>query len=454
MEKNDIFLSSTPLKFNSVEFRDGQQSLLAARVRTEDMIPFLKRMDDVGYYSMEMWGGATFDVAVRYLKQDPWERVRVFKQYVKKTPLKMVLRGQNLVGYKAYPDDVVRSFVSLAAKNGIDIFLIFDALQDLRNCRVAFESVLDAGKMVEGSIQYNISPYYSMKDIVDNAKEQQVMGASSMHIEDMAGVMRPEEAYEIVSRLKDALSIPVHLHCHSATGMADMCYWEAIRAGVDGLDVCVSTLAMGAGHPPIESFIAALKGTKRDSGIDLAQFEPLNLGFKALRDKYKEFETQLAGVDVGCLQHQIPGGMLGTLQNQLKAMNVYDKYPEVLKEVVNVRRDMGYPPLATPSSQMCGQQATTNVLTGARYKMISKEMKDYCRLMYGNPPGPIAEELLSKALMGEKQIDCRPADFLPPEMDSARKEIGDLARCEEDVVTYALFPAQAKEFLKAKYGIK
>lgn len=453
MEKRSSFLSDTPLLFNSVEFRDGQQSLLAARVRTEDMIPFLKRMDDIGYYSMEMWGGATFDVAVRYLKQDPWERIRVFKQYVKKTPLKMVLRGQNLVGYKAYPDDIVRKFVELAAKNGIDMFLIFDALQDLRNCRTAFEAVLDAGKMIEGSIQYNISPYYSIKDIVENAKEQQRMGAKSMHIEDMAGVMRPEEAYEIVARLKDALDLPIHLHCHSATGMADMCYWEAIKAGVDGIDVCVSTLAMGAGHPPIESFIAGLKGTERDTGIDLAQFEPLNIGFIALRNKYKEYETQLAGVDVGCLQHQIPGGMLGTLQNQMKAMNVFDKYQDVLKEVVNVRRDMGYPPLATPSSQMCGQQATTNVLTGTRYKMISKEMRDYCRLMYGNPPGPIAPELLEKALAGDKQIECRPADFLEPGLDKARKEIGDFARSEEDVVTYALFPTPAIDFLKIKYGI-
>lgn len=452
MDKETTFLSDTPLKFNSVEFRDGQQSLLAARVRTEDMIPFLTRMDDIGYWSMEMWGGATFDVAVRFLRQDPWERIRTFKRYVKRTPLKMGLRGQNLVGYKAYPDDVVRSFVSLSAKNGIDIFLIFDALQDLRNCRVAFEAAQEAGKMVEGSIQYNISPYFTIADAVENAKEQQRMGARSLHIEDMAGVMRPHEAYEIVAAMKDALDIPVHLHCHCSTGMADMCYWEAIRAGVDGLDVCVSTLAMGSSLPPVESLIAALKGTRRDSGLDLAKFEALNVGFKALRDKYKEFETQLAGVDIGCLQHQIPGGMLGTLQNQLRAMKVYDKYPEVLKEVVSVRSDMGYPPLATPSSQMCGQQATTNVLTGQKYKMVSKEMKDYCRLMYGNPPGPIAPALLDRALQGESQIDCRPADLLEPGMEKARQEVGDLARCEEDVLTYALFPAQAIDFLKTKYN--
>lgn len=451
MEKSS-FLSDKPLLFNSVEFRDGQQSLLAARVRTQDMIPFMKRMDDIGFYSMEMWGGATFDVAVRYLKEDPWERIRTFKKYCTKTPLKMVLRGQNLVGYKAYPDDVVKKFVTLAAKNGIDIFLIFDALQDLRNCRTAFETALDCGKMVEGSIQYNLSPYYTMKDIIGTAKEQQKMGAKSMHVEDMAGVMRPGEAYEIISALKDAIDIPVHLHCHSATGMADMCYWEAIRAGVDGIDVCVSTLAMGSGHPPIESFVAGLKGTKRESNVDLSKLEVLNVGFHALREKYKEYETNLPGVDVGCLQHQIPGGMLGTLQNQLKAMKVFDRYPEVLKEVINVRADMGYPPLATPSSQMCGQQATTNVLTGERYKMISKELKDYCRLMYGTPSGPISKELLEKALNGEKQITCRPADLLEPGMDKAAAEIGDLAQCEEDVVTYALFPQQAKDFLQVKYN--
>ena len=446
------FLSDKPLLFNSVEFRDGQQSLLAARVRTQDMIPFMKRMDDIGFYSMEMWGGATFDVAVRYLKEDPWERIRTFKRFVKKTPLKMVCRAQNLVGYKAYPDDVVKEFVRLAAKNGIDIFLIFDALQDLRNCKTAFEAALDAGKMVEGSIQFNTSPYYTMKDIVENAKEQARMGAKSMHIEDMAGVMRPSEAYEIVARLKDALDMPVHIHAHSSTGLADMCYWEAIRAGVDGIDTCISTLAMGSGHPPMESFVASLKDTPRDPKIDLSKLEVLHTGFKALREKYKEFETSLAGVDIGCLQHQIPGGMLGTLQNQLKAMKVFDKYPLVLKEVASVRADMGYPPLATPSSQMCGQQATTNVLTGQKYKMISKEMRDYCALMYGNPPGPIASELKDKALIGREQIKGRPADMLEPGMDKARKELGDLARCEEDVVTYALFPPQALEFLKVKYN--
>ncbi len=444
--------NGAPLKFNSVEFRDGVQSLLAGRVRTEDMIPFLFRMDKIGYYSMEMWGGATFDIAVRFLNEDPWERIRTFKKYVKSTPLKMVLRGQNLVGYKAYSDDIVEKFVHYAALNGIDIFLIFDALQDLRNCRKAFECVQKEGKIVEGSLQYNISPYNTIKDYVENAREQERMGAKSIHVEDMAGLMSPENCRALISALKDALTIPVHLHCHSAAGMADMCYWEAIKAGVDGLDCCVSSLAMGAGHPPIESYIAALRGTERDTGLDLADFEVLNKGFAALRDKYSEFETKMVGVDVGCLQHQIPGGMLGTLQEQLKSMNVLNRLAEVLKEVTEVRKDMGYPPLATPSSQMCGQQATTNVLTGKRYKMISKEMREYMRGMYGNPPGPVSEELRSLALNGEKPISCRPADLLPPSWERAKSEIGDIARTEEDIVTYALFGEAARRFLTQKYS--
>ena len=446
------FASSTPVKFNSVEFRDGQQSLLATRVTTEDMIPLLKRMDEVGYDSMEMWGGATFDVCIRYLQDDPWNRVRVFKRFMRHTPLKMVLRGQNLVGYRAYPDDIVEKFVECAAQAGIDIFLIFDALQDLRNCETAFRAVKKAGKKIEGSIQYNISPFHTVEKFVENAKEQQRMGAELIHVEDMAGLMTPPAAYELISALKSALDIPVHLHCHCTGGMAEMCYWEAIRAGVDGLDVCVSSLGLGPGHPPIESFVAGLKGTPRDTGIDVGQFTSLNTAFQYMRKRYAEYESRLIGVDVGCLQHQIPGGMLTNLENQLRAMNALDRLPEVLGEVTRVRADMGYPPLATPSSQMCGAQATTNVLTGQRYKMVSKEIRDYCRGMYGMPPGQISPELMKKALEGEAPITCRPADLLEPGWEKAKSEIGDLAHSDEDVLTYALFPAIAVDYLKKKYG--
>ena len=312
---SDFAGAGTPVKFNSVEFRDGQQSLFATRMTTADMVPLLSAMDQVGYDSMEMWGGATFDVAVRFLKEDPWDRIREFKKYVKNTPLKMVLRGQNLVGYKAYPDDIVEKFVEKAAEAGIDVFLIFDALQDLRNCESAFKAVKKAGKKIEGSIQYNISPFHTIEKFVENGKEQEKMGVSLLHVEDMAGLMTPAAAYDLIKALKAELHVPIHLHCHCTGGMAEMAYWEAIRAGVDGLDVCVSSMSMGPAHPPIESFVAALKGTSRDSHIDVAQFKAINDGFLALRKKYAQFETKLIGVDVGCLEHQIPGGMLSNLES-------------------------------------------------------------------------------------------------------------------------------------------
>ena len=450
---SDFAGAGTPVKFNSVEFRDGQQSLFATRMTTTDMVPLLNAMDQVGYDSMEMWGGATFDVAVRFLKEDPWDRIREFKKYVKNTPLKMVLRGQNLVGYKAYPDDIVEKFVEKAADAGIDVFLIFDALQDLRNCESAFRAVKKAGKKIEGSIQYNISPFHTIEKFVENGKEQEKMGVSLLHVEDMAGLMTPAAAYDLIKALKAELHVPIHLHCHCTGGMAEMSYWEAIRAGVDGLDVCVSSMSMGPAHPPIESFAAALKGTSRDPHIDVAQFKAINEGFLALRKKYAQFETKLIGVDVGCLEHQIPGGMLSNLENQLTAMKLYDRLPQVLEEVTRVRADMGYPPLATPSSQMCGAQATTNVLTGQRYLMVSNEIKDYCRGMYGIPPGPIAPELLSAALGDEKPGTKKPADMLAPGFETARAAAGPLARTEEDVLTYALFPTYAPEFLRTKYNL-
>ncbi|MGC6173595.1 pyruvate carboxylase subunit B [Lacrimispora sp. 38-1] len=449
----DFAGAGSPLKFNSVEFRDGQQSLIATRMTTEDMIPLLSRMDAVGYDSMEMWGGATFDVAIRFLKEDPWERVRTFKKYVKKTPLKMVLRAQNLVGYKAYPDDIVEKFIEKAAEAGIDIFLIFDALQDLRNCESAFRAVKKAGKKIEGSVQYNISPFHTTEVFVQNALEQEHMGASLMHVEDMAGLMTPNAAYELISALKKALKIPVHLHCHCTGGMAEMAYWEAIRAGVDGLDVCVSSMSMGPAHPPIESFVSALKGTSRDPKIDVGQFKSINKDFIDIRKKYSNFETKLIGVDVGCLEHQIPGGMLSNLESQLFAMKLYDRLPEVLEEVTRVRADMGYPPLATPSSQMCGAQATTNVLTGNRYSMVSKEIKDYCRGMYGMPPGPVDPVLLEKALGEEIPSTKKPADLLEPGFEKAKAESSCLARTEEDILTHALFPNYAPDFFKVKYGL-
>lgn len=453
VKASDLIGSGTPVKFNSVDFRDGQQSLFATRFTTEEMIPLLEKFDRVGFESMEMWGGATFDVCVRFLKEDPWERLRTFKKYVKNTPIKMVLRAQNLVGYKAYPDDVVERFVAKAAENGVDIFLIFDALDDLRNCETAFRAVKKAGKKIEGSIQYNISPFHTLDKFVENAKQQVAMGASALHIEDMAGLMTPSAAYDLVYALKKECKVPVSLHCHCTGGMAHMAYWEAIRAGVDSLDVCVSALSGGPSLPPVESFIAALSGSTRDPKIDLGQFGPINDYLKELRIKHADTESKLVGVDVGCLQHQVPGGMLSNLETQLKGMKLYERLPEVLAEVTKVRTDMGFPPLATPSSQMCGAQATFNILTGKRYSMMPNEMKDYCRGMYGKAPGPISAELMEAALKGEAPMTNRPADNLAPGMETAKAEAGAYARTEEDVITYALFSTVALDMFKNKYRL-
>ena len=452
--KADEFIGAgKPVQFNSVDFRDGMQSLFATRFTTEEMVPILTMMDNIGYASMEMWGGATFDVCIRYLKEDPWERLRTFKKYVKKTPLCMVLRAQNLVGYMAYPDDVVERFVAKAAENGIDIFCTFDALGDLRNCETAFKAIKKAGKKIEGSLQYNVSPFHTIENFVQNAKDQVAMGIDLLHIEDMAGLMTPQAAYDLVTALKKEINIPISLHCHCTGGMAQMAYWEAIRAGVDQLDVDVSALSGSTAHPPIESLIAALRGTSRDPKIELGQFRPINDYLKQVRLNHADTETKLVGVDTGCLEHQVPGGMLSNLENQLRAMNLYNRLPDVLAEVARVRADMGYPPLATPSSQMCGAQATTNVLTGRRYAMVSKEMKDYCMGMYGKAPGPISPELMKAALHGKQPMTNRPADNLQPGYEKAKAAVGALARSEEDVLTYALFPTVAPEFLKAKYGM-
>lgn len=445
-----VFSTNTPVRLNSLDFRDGQQSMLATRVTTEDMLPFLERMDKIGYDNMEMWGGATFDVCIRYLNDDPWERLRKFKAVMKNTPLKMVCRGQNLVGYKAYPDDIVRRFIAAAARNGMDIFLIFDCLDDLRNCQVPFEAVLEAGKKVEGSLQYMISPYHTRKMRVENALEQQRMGASGIHVEDMAGLMDPAEAYALISDLKDALDIPVYLHCHCTGGMAEMCYWEAARAGVDGLDVAFSPIGLGASLPGVENVVAALRGTPRDTGIDLAQLNSLNADFKALRKKYAEFSSALVGVDVGCLQHQIPGGMLTNLESQLKNMKAFHRLDEVLQEAVQVRADMGYPPLVTPTSQMVGVQAVRNVLDGKRYKSVSKEIKAYCRGEYGRTPAPIDPEIQKQILGDEQPLTGRYADTLKPVVEDTRKKLGDLAKSDEDVLSYIAFPNLAEKFFEER----
>lgn len=447
-------LSPRKLSVSSVEYRDGQQSLLGTRIKGEDFYPILEQVDRVGFSSVEMWGGATFDVAMRYLGEDPWDRIREFKKRMPHTPLRMFLRGQNLVGYHQYPDDIVERFVSAAASAGIDIFLIFDGLNDVRNCEAAIRAAQKAGKTAHGNIIYTVSPVHTVETFVNIALDFQKLGVSAVQVEDTAGSMTPGAAYDLISALKEALDVPVLLQCHSTAGMAQLAYWEAIRAGVDGLDMDVSALSMGTSHPPMESMICALKDSPVDTGISLDRLLPINAHFKKLREKYKEFESKFIGADVGVLQHQVPGGMMSNLELQLKQMKASHRIDEILKEVAEVRKDFGYPPLATPFSQIVGVQATMNVLTGSRYKMISTEGKELVCGRYGKVPGKIADELYKAVMINREPIVCRPADLLEPGYEKAKAESAAFARTEEDILSYALFPSTAEPFLKAKYQIK
>ena len=442
-----------PVKLASVDFRDGQQSLIATRLRTEDMLPVLAEMDEFGYECIEMWGGATFDTCVRYLNEDPWERLRTFKRYLKKTPVRMLLRGQNLLGYKPYADDVVERFVMKAAENGMDIFLTFDGLNDIRNCEAGAKAALKAGKKVEGNIQFTSSPVHTVESFVKTAKEYVDIGATAVHLEDMGGMIDPVTAGRTVAAVKAAVDVPVHYHSHCTGGMTEITYWEVARNGADVLDVDVSSFALGTGHPAAESIIAVLDKTPRATGLDYNRLASVAAYLKTVREKYSEFASKLKGADINVVRHQIPGGMRSNLENQLTAMNAIERLDEVLEEVPRVRADMGYPPLGTPFSQMCGAQAATNVLCGKRYMMISREIKAYVRGEYGRAPGPVSEELKSKVLTnGEEPLTCRPADLIPPAYDTFAAEIGDLARNEEDVLTYAMFPAHGRRFLESKYS--
>ena len=446
-------VSKRPIRIASVEWRDGQQSLLATRIKTEDMLPILPKMDDVGYECMEMWGGATFDVCIRYLGDDPWERIRAFKRLCKKTPLRMLLRGQNIIGYTQYPDDIVEKFVELAAKAGIDKFLVFDGLNDVRNTETAIKAVIRNGKAAEANICYTISPVHTVEKYVQMAKDYAALGVKAIHVEDMAGMMNPQQVSAVIRGIKAAVNLPVHFHAHSIAGMADICYWEAIKAGAEVVDCDVSALALGPSHPPIESIATALKGTGYDPKLDMDLIEEINAYFKKLREKYSAHLSKFTGVDISVLKHQIPGGMLSNLESQLKSMNALDRIEEVFEEVHRVHKDFGYPPLATPFAQMVGSQATFNVLMGERYKMISKESREYIKGMYGRPAGEI-DPKLKEAVLGDQPMNTeRPGGLLPAGWEKAKMEAGSLARSEEDVMTYVLFPSMAEKFLKQKYNI-
>jgi len=445
---------SEPLEICDLMLRDGHQSLLATRMRTDDMLPIAEAIDRVGFWAVEMWGGATFDSAMRFLDENPWERIRRLKARMPNTPFMMLLRGQNVVGYHHYPDDVLDRFVVHAHANGIDVFRIFDALNDVRNMRKAMAVVNREGAHAQASICYTTGPPYSIDYFVDVATRLADMGADSICIKDMAGLITPYAAYELVRRLEEAVGLPIHLHSHSTSGMATTALLKAVEAGVDIVDTAISALSLTTSHPPTESIVAMLKDRERDTGLDLGLLAEISGYFGRIRRKYASFESGMFGVDVRVLRYQIPGGMLSNLVSQLREQGAEDKYEAVLREVPQVRADLGYPPLVTPSSQLVGTQATLNVVLGERYKVIPEEVRQYVRGYYGRPPAPIDPEVKRMAIGDEDPIDCRPADLIPPGLDDAREAVaellGDPEPAEEDVISYALFPQVAGPFLERR----
>ena len=443
-----------PVKITDTTFRDAHQSLMATRMRTESMLPIAEKIDEVGFFSLEMWGGATFDVCIRFLGEDPWERIRQLKKRIKKTPLQMLLRGQNIVGYHNYPDDVVIKFVEKAAENGIDIFRVFDALNDVRNMETAIKTVKRVGAFAEGTICYTISPVHTIEHYLEIAKQLAELECDSICIKDMAGILAPQPAYELVSAIKKEVGLPVHLHCHSTSGMAMMTYLKACEAGVDIIDTAFSPLAWGTSQPPVESIVAALKGTPYDPGLDLELLVEIAEYFSELREKYFDplhlISPKAERVDPSILIHQIPGGMFSNLISQLKEQNALHRLKEVLEEVPRVRKELGYPPLVTPTSQLVGSQAVFNVLSGKRYSIVPKEVKDYVKGFYGRPPAPIDEKIKKLIIGDEKPITCRPADMLEPFLDKIPEDVKQCFQQEDDALTYALFPTAAIEFFKKR----
>lgn len=441
------------VKFTETVLRDGHQSLIATRMRTEEMVPILETMDSVGYNALEMWGGATYDACLRFLDEDPWERLRTIRKHVKNTKLQMLLRGQNLVGYKHYADDVVYEFVDRAIANGIDIIRIFDALNDTRNLEAAIKATKKFGGHAQGTISYTISPVHTNEVFIKLAKEIEEMGADSVCIKDMAGLLSPYNTYELVKAIKSKISIPLELHTHATSGFGSMTYMKAVEAGVDIIDTAISPFAEGTSQPPTEPLVAAFKGTEYDSGLDLAVLDKVAEFFIPIRQKYIDnglMDPKLMGVDINTLMYQVPGGMLSNLVSQLKQANAMDKFDEVLKEIPRVREDLGYPPLVTPTSQIVGTQAVLNVVMGERYKMIPNEVKMVVKGMYGRTTVPIKEEIVKKIIGDEEQITCRPADLIEPEMDKIRKAAARYMEQEEDALSMAMLPKPAEDFFKSR----
>jgi oxaloacetate decarboxylase alpha subunit len=448
--------NASKLGITDVVLRDAHQSLFATRMRIDDMLPIAEKLDAIGYWSLESWGGATFDACIRFLGEDPWERIRELKKVMPNTPQQMLLRGQNLLGYRHYADDVVRRFVERAAENGVDVFRVFDAMNDPRNMRTALQAVVEQGKHAQGTISYTVSPVHTMDTWVELAAELEDFGAHSIAIKDMAGLLTPYNAYELVSRLKKRLSIPIHMQSHATTGMSTTTILKAVEAGIDNVDTAISSMSMTYGHSATESVVAMLEGTERDTGLDLNKLEEIAAYFREVRKKYAKFEGSLRGVDSRILVAQVPGGMLTNMENQLKEQGAADKLDDVLLEIPRVRKDLGFIPLVTPTSQIVGTQAVINVLSGERYKSISKEAAGILKGEYGATPAPVDSALQQRVLEGAEAITCRPADVLDDEMDKLDAELKAKAseqgialadQAVDDVLTYALFPQVGLKFL-------
>lgn len=449
-----------PLGITEVVLRDAHQSLFATRLRIDDMLPIAEKLDNVGFWSLESWGGATFDACIRYLGEDPWDRIRELKKAMPKTPQQMLIRGQNILGYRHYADDVVTKFVERAATNGVDVFRIFDAMNDMRNIETCLQAVKQNGKHAQGTISYTSSPVHSVDTWVDQGKAIEDMGADSIAIKDMAGLLRPYEGYELVKKLKAACDIPIQLHTHATTGLAHSTILKCVEAGIDTVDTAISSMSTTYGHSPTETLVASLEGTERDPGLDINLLQDIALYFRDVRKKYAKFEGSLKGVDARILTAQVPGGMLTNMESQLKEQGAEDRFDEVLEEIPRVREDLGYIPLVTPTSQIVGTQAVINVLRGERYATISKETQGILKGEYGSTPAPVSPELRAKVLVeGQEPITCRPADLIEPEMALLDKELKELAVSKgmnlvagenqiDDVLTYALFPQIGLKFLE------
>ena len=447
---------SSPLGITDVVLRDAHQSLFATRMRIDDMLPIADKLDQVGFWSLESWGGATFDACIRYLGEDPWERIRRFKEAMPNTPQQMLFRGQNILGYRHYADDIVDKFVERAATNGVDVFRVFDAINDMRNLETAITSVRKHDKHAQGTMSYTISPVYTIDSWLDMARAIESMGADSLCIKDMAGLLKPYVAYELITKLKKTVNIPIHMQCHATTGLSTPTYIKAIEAGIDNVDTAISSMSMTYGHSPTETIVSLLQDTERDTGLDMKLLEEIASYFREARKKYAKFEGSLKGIDSRILVAQVPGGMLTNLENQLREQNAADKLDEVLDEIPRVREDLGFVPLVTPTSQIVGTQAVLNVVTGERYRNITKETEGVLKGEYGTTPAPVNNELQAKVLDGRDAITCRPADLLEPEFEKQRTTLLGLVKEEgislvnevDDTLTYTLFPQVGWKFLK------